>query len=128
MKDHTRLTRSIDGPRHMQLQFNALGRAFNLKLYPGSPSLSSDAVVMVDDKPISHYQSLIYHGVDKGDNICAIVCMGVYHVCWYTDDQSVRVHGDVARGIFAGEIRTSQETYYIEPSARFVDVLMSELM
>ena len=78
MKDHTRLTRSIDGPRHIQLQFSALGRSFNLKLYPGSPSLSSDAVVMVDDKPISHYQSLIYHGVDKGDNICAIVCVGVY--------------------------------------------------
>ena len=77
MKDHKRLTRSIGGERHIQLQFSALGRAFNLKLYPGSPSLSSNAVVMVDDKPVSHYQSLIYHGVDKGDNICVIVwvCM-----------------------------------------------------
>ena len=43
--------------------------------------------------------------------------------CWYTDDQSVRVHGDVARGIFTGEIRTSQEIYYIEPSSRLVNVL-----
>lgn len=127
MKDHTRLTRSTDGPRHIQLQFNALGRAFNLKLYPGSPSLSSDAVVMVDDKPITHYQSLIYHGVDKGENISIIVCGCGYHVCWYTDDQNVRVHGDVARGIFAGEIRTSQDTYYIEPSSRLVDVLVPEI-
>ena len=72
MTDHRRLTRSINGPRHIQLQFNALGRAFNLQLYQGSPSLTSDAVVMVDDRPISHYKSLIYHGVDKGDNISII--------------------------------------------------------
>lgn len=99
MKDHSRLARSVSGARHIQLKFNALGREFKLKLYPGSTSLTSDAVVMLDDKVMSDYQSLIYHGVDE-------------------DDQSVRVHGDVARGIFTGEIRTSQEIYYIEPSSR----------
>ena len=72
MNDHRRLTRSISGPRHIQLRFTALGRAFNLKLYQGSPSLTSDAVVMVDDRPITHYKSLIYHGVDEGDNISVI--------------------------------------------------------
>lgn len=79
MKDHRRLTRSISGPRHIQLHFNALGRAFKLKLYPGSPSLASNAVVMVDDRPISHYQSLIYHGVDEGEKY-VLLCGRVHHV------------------------------------------------
>ena len=118
MTDHRRLTRSISGPRHIQLRFNALGRAFNLKLYQGSPSLTSDAVVMVDDRPISHYKSLIYHGVDEGDNISIIMWAYTSRMFIYTDDHSVRVHGDVARGIFTGQIRTSQDIYFIEPSSR----------
>ena len=68
MSDHRRLTRSISGARHIQLRFNALGRAFNLKLYQGSPSFTSDAVVMVDDRPINHHKSLIYHGIDESNN------------------------------------------------------------
>lgn len=79
MMDHRRLTRSISGPRHIQLNFNALGRAFKLKLYPGSPSLTSNAVVMVDDRPITHYQSLIYHGVDEGDNMYMVMCVEAFH-------------------------------------------------
>lgn len=53
--------------------------------------------------------------------------VGVYITyCWYADDRSVRVHGDVARGIFTGEIRTGQDSYYIEPSSRLVNVLTHE--
>ena len=73
MKDHSRLARSVSGARHIQLQFNALGREFKLKLYPGSTSLTNDAVVMLGDKVMSDYQSLLYHGIDEGENIYVIV-------------------------------------------------------
>ena len=79
MKDHSRLARSVSGARHIQLKFNALGREFKLKLYPGSTSLTSDAVVMLDDKVMSDYQSLIYHGVDEGE-IFMLSCGRVHHV------------------------------------------------
>lgn len=125
MADHRRLARSTSGPRHVQLRFNALGRSFKLKLYPGSPSLTDDAVVMVDGRPIDHYKSLIYHGVDEGDNmLCVWVCSSRIILMIYTDDQSVRVHGDVAMGVFAGQIHTSQGVYFIEPSSKLVDVLL----
>ena len=78
MADHRRLTRSVSGPRHLQLNFNALGRSFKLKLYPGSPSLSSNAVVMVDNRRITHYQSVIYHGTDEGSDIYHV---GVFIMC-----------------------------------------------
>jgi len=67
MDEHTRLTRSMSGHNHLQLQFSALGRSFKLILYQGSPSLTNNAVVMVDDKPVTHYKSLLYHGVDEGE-------------------------------------------------------------
>lgn len=66
MDEHTRLTRSESDHNHLQLQFSALGRSFKLRLYQGSPSLTSKAVVMVDNKTVTHYKSLLYHGVDEG--------------------------------------------------------------
>lgn len=80
MEGHRRLSRSVSGPRHIKLRFNALGRSFNLKLFPGSSSLTRDAVVMVDSRPITHHNSVIYHGVDEGD-YCVRDCVGVFIYC-----------------------------------------------
>ena len=51
--------------------------------------------------------------------MCAYVCGCVSRIIVaYTDDRSVRVHGDVVRGIFTGQIRTAEDIYFIEPSSR----------
>ena len=99
MADHERLKRTISGKRHLELQFNALGKHFHFHLYPDTSIFSDDFQMFVNGRP------------DRSAD------MTMYYSGQAVGDPRTRITGDLSHGAFVGTIITPEEQYHIEPAS-----------
>ncbi|KAK7490839.1 hypothetical protein BaRGS_00017895, partial [Batillaria attramentaria] len=102
----SRTRRDADGKYQTskEISFQALGRNFNLVLYPGTPVLASDFEVNTVDK----YGEETPYFVDPNEILTG-------HLA---DDKSVIVEAHFEDGILSSSIQFHNETYAVEPAWR----------
>ncbi|XP_071788946.1 disintegrin and metalloproteinase domain-containing protein 10-like isoform X2 [Asterias amurensis] len=86
-------------------EVSAFGRSFHLQLSLHHDIISKDAkltVVKTESTITKNLVSNLYRGILK-------------------DDEHSSIHGHIINGTFDGIIKTSNETYHLEPSARFLN-------
>lgn len=102
----SRRKRSVDGRESdtKQISFRALGRKFNLVLYPGSPVLSPNFKAKTVDS--------------NGNTRTFRVNPNNFYTGHLADDSSVSVDAHFEDGVLSSSIRFPHDTYVVEPAWR----------
>eukprot|EP00057_Strongylocentrotus_purpuratus_P006255 XP_011660729.1 PREDICTED: disintegrin and metalloproteinase domain-containing protein 10 [Strongylocentrotus purpuratus] len=99
---HERSRRSVDALQEVELDFEAHGRPFQLRLRQGAPYIAHNLILETDDGAAPYKPDFLYIGNLK-------------------DKPKSKVHGGITNGMFQGVIYDEDDEYHIEQAKYHLD-------